>query len=64
MSIRRRCCFQPAEKGTATKQRQSVRGCPVRPECLDYALADTDLNGIWAGTSEQGRRELRRRSAS
>ena len=25
--------------------------CPVRQECLDYALPQADLAGIWAGTS-------------
>lgn len=34
--------------------------CPVRQECLDYAL-DNDERGIWAGTSERERRALRYR---
>jgi WhiB family redox-sensing transcriptional regulator len=34
--------------------------CPVRQECLDTALADPDLVGVWGGTSERERREMRR----
>ena len=26
--------------------------CPVRRDCLSYALASPDLVGIWAGTDE------------
>ena len=37
--------------------------CPVRDECLTYALhfADRDLPGIYGGTTEQQRQKLRRR---
>lgn len=35
--------------------------CPVQAECLQYALAAPDLlQGVWAGTSAQERRDLRR----
>lgn len=34
-------------------------GCPVRPDCLDYALNHT-VHGYWGGTSERQRRRLRR----
>ncbi len=37
------------------------RGCPVRAECLEYALAAEERFGVWGGTSEHRRRELRRR---
>ncbi len=33
--------------------------CPVQPECLAYALHH-HVDGIWGGTNEQGRRNLRR----
>ncbi len=37
-------------------------GCLVRSECLDYALTwPGAAQGIWAGTSEDERRALRRR---
>lgn len=38
-------------------------GCPVRQDCLSYALVDLALEGIWAGTDAAERRRLRRVSA-
>lgn len=37
--------------------------CPVRQDCLEYALADSELKGIWAGTSPKVRARLRRRAS-
>ncbi len=38
--------------------------CPVRAECLDYAIDAGEPHGIWGGLNElQRRRLLRRRSA-
>lgn len=40
--------------------------CPVRQECLDYALTLGEMDGIWGGTSGRQRRRIRstqRRSA-
>jgi len=37
--------------------------CVVRSDCLDYALADPDLAGIWGGMSERERARLSRASA-
>ena len=35
--------------------------CPVRRQCLTWALEQTnDLDGIWAGTTQRQRREMRR----
>ena len=34
--------------------------CPVRQDCLDAALADDSLVGLWGGTTEVERREMRR----
>ena len=34
--------------------------CPVRQECLEAALADDSLFGLWGGTTEAERRQLRR----
>lgn len=40
--------------------------CPVRRECLDWALTVGEPYGVWGGYSESERRELRlhRRAAS
>ena len=34
--------------------------CPVKAECLEFALATNQDSGIWGGTSEEERRLLRR----
>lgn len=33
-------------------------GCPVRQECLDYALEHSIWYGIWGGMTERERRNL------
>ena len=34
--------------------------CPVRQECLEFAITSNQEFGIWGGTSEDERRVLRR----
>jgi len=38
-------------------------GCPVRSDCLRYALAAGPLQGVWGGLTEEERRLLRQREA-
>ncbi|MGW2639949.1 WhiB family transcriptional regulator [Streptomyces sp. NPDC001348] len=38
--------------------------CPVREQCLDWALDTSQTIGIWGGTTEGERRALKRRAAS
>ena len=38
--------------------------CPVRQECLEYALEAREAYGIWGGMTELERRALLRRRAS
>ena len=40
--------------------RQVCAACPVRTECLEYALSTNQDSGVWGGTSEEERRSLRR----
>jgi WhiB family redox-sensing transcriptional regulator len=35
--------------------------CKVTPECLQYALETNQRNGIWAETTEDERRSVRRK---
>ncbi len=35
--------------------------CPVRAECLDFAITSNQEFGVWGGTTEDERRVLRRR---
>ncbi|MET9353145.1 WhiB family transcriptional regulator [Streptomyces sp. NPDC006617] len=37
------------------------RRCPVRQQCLDWALETDAVEGIWGGTTEQERRASKRR---
>jgi WhiB family redox-sensing transcriptional regulator len=34
--------------------------CPYNSDCLDYALKNQDLQGIWGGSTEKQRNKLRR----
>lgn len=36
-------------------------GCPVKNECLEYALNNKQEHGIWGGASERERRRIQRR---
>jgi WhiB family redox-sensing transcriptional regulator len=48
------------EKGGSTRDAKRVcAGCPVRSECLEYALGNDERFGIWGGLSERERRRVR-----
>ena len=52
--------FFPA-RGESVKEAKAVCArCPVRAECLEYALTNQEKFGIWGGLSERERRQLRR----
>lgn len=52
------------ERGASTKEAKAVcRGCVVRDDCLEYALANSEKFGIWGGLSERERRRIRRQRA-
>jgi WhiB family redox-sensing transcriptional regulator len=52
------------ERGASTREAKEVcRGCVVRTECLEYALANGEKFGIWGGLSERERRKVRRSRA-
>lgn len=38
--------------------------CPVKFECLDFAMETNQDTGIWGGTSEEERRQMRREVAA
>ena len=49
------------EVGGSSRQARTICGtCPVRPECLNDALADPELRGIWGATTDGERRLMRR----
>jgi WhiB family redox-sensing transcriptional regulator len=49
--------FPDAEAGRMHPEAKALcEECPVRAECLDYALHLSDGFGLWAGMSPRGRR--------
>jgi WhiB family redox-sensing transcriptional regulator len=53
------------ERGGPTREAKVVcQACAVRDECLEYALDNAEKFGIWGGTSERERRQLRRTRAT
>ena len=42
------------------KGTDEVAPCPVRDQCLEYALEHNEKFGVWGGTSERERRKLQR----
>ena len=53
--------FFPSD-GTGVELAQRVcTDCPVRVECLEYALLHRIEHGVWGGASERERRRILRR---
>src|SRR5262245_4737461 len=52
--------FFPARGESARDAKAVCAVCPVRAECLEYALRWDQLCGVWGGLSERERRQLRR----
>ncbi|MFJ8301560.1 WhiB family transcriptional regulator [Streptomyces sp. NPDC094447] len=48
------------EKGGSTKDAKQVcMACPIRVECLDYAVSHEERWGVWGGLSQRERRRLK-----
>lgn len=50
----------PVGSGHAAQEQEEAAkhicgGCPVRPECLDWAIASGQSSGVWGGLSEYER---------
>jgi WhiB family transcriptional regulator, redox-sensing transcriptional regulator len=50
----------PAERQIA-RAKEICAGCAVRSECLEFALGQDQVYGIWGGTTAEDRRRERRR---
>lgn len=48
-----------ANAAVMNRARAVCAGCPVTEPCLDYAMADPDILGIWGGVTTQARRAMR-----
>jgi len=52
---------QPEREIRERKAKQICMGCPVRTECLDYAVSRPEKYGMWGGLNEDERASERRR---
>ncbi|MFE2093316.1 WhiB family transcriptional regulator [Streptomyces sp. NPDC059460] len=42
--------------------KEVCRGCPVREQCLEWAMENDQDSGVWGGLGEAERRALKRRT--
>lgn len=54
--------FYPPQGGSPREAKLVCLGCPVRVQCLDFALRNHERWGIWGGLTEHEREGLRRSS--
>ena len=47
-----------------TRAKQVCCDCPVKDDCLDFAMETNQDTGIWGGTSEEERRQMRREATA
>jgi WhiB family redox-sensing transcriptional regulator len=52
--------MHPSEAFGVKIAKQVCAECPVRSECLQYALEENIDHGVWGGASERQRRKMRR----
>jgi len=48
--------FFPGRGGQLGLARKICYSCPVRQQCLDFAVENHETRGVWGGTSERERR--------
>ena len=53
--------FFPSDGMGVELAQRVCTGCPVRIECLEYALLHRIEHGVWGGASERERRRILRR---
>jgi WhiB family redox-sensing transcriptional regulator len=53
--------FFPSDGVGVERARRVCADCPVKAECLEYALTYRIDHGVWGGCSERERRRLLRR---
>ena len=53
------------ERGASTRKEKAIcMACSVQPECLEYAIENSEKFGIWGGMSERERRRIKRQRSS
>jgi WhiB family redox-sensing transcriptional regulator len=56
------CVEGRKEKGRnqrVNEARALCAGCPVRAECLQFAMVTMQLDGVWGGLTERERQDMR-----
>jgi WhiB family transcriptional regulator, redox-sensing transcriptional regulator len=53
--------FVRGPKADYGSTRELCASCPVRLECLEFALSDESLTGLWGGTTDMERKLMRGR---
>lgn len=48
--------FFPRKGGSNAEAKRACAGCPVRLQCLGYAVMAKERWGVWGGETEHGRR--------
>ena len=56
--------FFPSDGVGVDAARRVCVDCPVKSECLEYALANRIDHGVWGGTSERERRRISKSRAA
>jgi WhiB family transcriptional regulator, redox-sensing transcriptional regulator len=56
--------FFPDSESDAAPALEVCASCPVRTQCLDWAIATRQHDGVWGGTTESERKRIRRRRAA
>ena len=52
--------FYPASDEEAGPAKAVCGSCPVRQQCLEFALANREREGVWGGATEKERRRILR----
>ncbi|HEY2077797.1 MAG TPA: WhiB family transcriptional regulator [Streptosporangiaceae bacterium] len=47
-----------ADQLNVTRAKAMCARCPIRQQCLDFAIDSDEAYGIWGGTSEEERRHI------
>jgi WhiB family redox-sensing transcriptional regulator len=56
--------FFPSDGVGVEIARKACEGCPVKTQCLEYAIAERIDHGVWGGCSERERRRIIRSRAT
>ena len=56
--------FYPSSSEEEAEALSICATCPVRAQCLDYAIRNREPYGIWGGATPEQRRRLRRERAA